>query len=68
MGPMFIYAATLAKLQQQNMRLQNLKLSAESQVGGLQKTIDKLRTLQYLWWVLIVIALTLGYWFGHHKR
>jgi len=59
---------TLAKLQQQNMRLQNLKLSAESQVGGLQKTIDKLRTLQYIWWVLIVLALILGYWFGHHKR
>jgi len=66
-GPDVYYAAALAKLQQQNMRLQNLKLSAESQVGGLQKTIDKLRTLQYLWWVLIVLALILGYWLGHHK-
>ncbi|MEO6851315.1 MAG: hypothetical protein ABI203_02415 [Mucilaginibacter sp.] len=59
----------LAKLQQQNMRLQNLKLSAESQVSGLQKTIDKFRTLQYLWWVLIILALIIGYWLGHsHKK
>src|ERR1700760_3149107 len=45
---------TLAKLQQQNMRLQNLKLSAESERDGLQKTIDKLRSLQYIWWALII--------------
>src|SRR6202012_1608256 len=60
---------TLAKLQQQNMRLQNLKLSAESQVNGLQKTISKLQTLQYLWWVLIVVAFIIGFWLGHpHKK
>ena len=59
---------TLAKLQQQNMKLQNLKLSAESQVDGLQKTINKLRTLQYAWWVLIVLAFIVGYFWGHHKH
>lgn len=59
---------TLAKLQQQNMRLQNLKLSAESEVGDLQKTIDKLRSLQYLWWALILLALIAGYFLGHHKH
>jgi len=60
---------TLAKLQQQNMRLQNLKLSAESQVNGLEKTISKLRTLQYFWWAMIVLALIIGYWLGHlHKH
>ncbi len=60
---------TLAKLQQQNMRLQNLKLSAESQVSNLQKRIDKLQTLQYIWWALIIVALIVGYWLGHpHKR
>jgi hypothetical protein len=60
---------TLAKLQQQNMRLQNLKLSAESERDGLQKTIDKLRTLQYVWWGLILLAFIVGYWLGHpHKH
>src|ERR1700753_616572 len=60
---------TLAKLQQQNMRLQNLKLSAESQVSNLQKRIDKLQTLRYIWWALIIVALIIGYWLGHpHKR
>jgi len=60
---------TLAKLQQQNMRLQNLKLSAETQVHQLQKTIGNLRSLQYIWWALIVIALVVGYLIGHpHKR
>lgn len=60
---------TLAKLQQQNMRLQNLKLSAESERDGLKKTIDKLRTLQYIWWALIVLAFIVGYFIGHgHKH
>ena len=60
---------TLAKLQQQNMRLQNLKLSAESERGVLQKNINKLRSLQYIWWVLILLAFIAGYLFGHiHKH
>jgi hypothetical protein len=60
---------TLAKLQQQNMKLQNLKLSAESKVNDLQKTISKLQTMQYVWWALIIMALIIGYWMGHpHKK
>jgi len=58
---------TLAKLQQQNMRLQNLKLSAESERRDLQKKIDKMQTLQYIWWALIVLAFIIGYFLGHKK-
>ena len=60
---------TLAKLQQQNMRLQNLKLSAESERRDLQKKIDKMQMLQYIWWGLIVLAFIIGYLLGHmHKK
>jgi hypothetical protein len=60
---------TLAKLQQQNMRLQNLKLSAESERKDLQKRIDKIQVLQYIWWALIVLAFIIGYFLGHmHKK
>ncbi len=60
---------TLAKLQQQNMRLQNLKLSAESERGDLQKSINKLRSLQYIRWALILLAFIVGYFIGHaHKH
>ena len=60
---------TLAKLQQQNMRLQNLKLSAESDRRDLQKKIDKMQMLQYIWWALIVLAFIIGYLVGHmHKK
>jgi hypothetical protein len=55
---------TLAKLQQQNFRLQNEQLANESEIGSLQKRIAG---LQYLWWLLIVIALIVGYWWGHQK-
>jgi hypothetical protein len=58
---------TLAKLQQQNMRLQNLKLSAESERRDLQKKIDQMKMLQYVWWALIVLAFIIGYFFGHKK-
>lgn len=58
---------TLAKLQQQNMRLQNLKLSAESERRDLQKKIDKMQMLQYVWWALIVLAFIIGYFLGHKK-
>jgi hypothetical protein len=58
---------TLAKLQQQNMRLQNLKLSAESERRELQKKIDRMQTLQYIWWALIVLACVTGYFLGHKK-
>ncbi|MDB5142916.1 MAG: hypothetical protein JWQ66_1629 [Mucilaginibacter sp.] len=60
---------TLAKLQQQNMRLQNLKLAAESERDHLQNTISKFRSLQYIWWALILVALIAGYLVGHvHKH
>ena len=60
---------TLAKLQQQNMRLQNLKLSAESERRDLQKKIDKMQMLQYIWWGLIVLSFIIGYIIGHmHKK
>lgn len=55
---------TLAKLQQQNMRLQNLRLSNEAQIGDLQKKLAGLETRQYLWWVLILVALIVGYFIG----
>ncbi|WPU91497.1 hypothetical protein SNE25_19445 [Mucilaginibacter sabulilitoris] len=56
---------TLAKLQQQNMRLQNIKLAHESEISNLKKSVNRLRTWQYIWWVLIIMALILGYVFGH---
>ncbi|QHS56859.1 hypothetical protein GWR56_15385 [Mucilaginibacter sp. 14171R-50] len=55
---------TLAKLQQQNMRLQNLRLSNEALIADLKKRLSKLETLQYLWWGLIVVALVVGYILG----
>lgn len=60
---------TLAKLQQQNMRLQNEKLSNASEIYDLKKKLGSLQTLQYLYWVLIVVALAVGYFIGHiHKK
>jgi hypothetical protein len=59
---------TLAKLQQQNMKLQNQKLEQESDLVKLRQTIISLQTRQYIWWVLIVIALILGYFIGHHHK
>jgi hypothetical protein len=56
---------TLAKLQQQNMRLQSEKLSNKTELNQLQKTIDSLKTRQYIWWALVVIALLIGYVLGH---
>ncbi|MGY4537171.1 hypothetical protein ACVW0P_001587 [Mucilaginibacter sp. UYNi724] len=58
-------SGTLSKLQQQNMKLQNEKLSHKSEVSNLNKTIATLKTLQYIWWGLIVLALIIGYFIGH---
>ena len=58
---------TLAKLQQQNMRLQNQKLSNETQIINLRKTVEKLQIRQYIWWALIVVALLIGYFIGNWK-
>jgi hypothetical protein len=60
---------TLAKLQQQNMKLQNLKLSAESERNNLQKTVDKQRIMLYILCGLIIVALIVGYLIGRlHKH
>ena len=56
---------TLARLQQQNMRLQNLKMANEVQISDLQKKVSQLQVLQYIWWALIIIALIAGYFIGH---
>ncbi len=56
---------TLTKLQQQNMRLQNEKLANASEISDLKKTINRLQTLQYIWWVVILVALVAGYLLGH---
>jgi len=56
---------TLAKLQQQNMRLQNEKLSNKTEISELKKTIDSLKIRQYIGWALVVIALLIGYVLGH---
>lgn len=55
---------TLAKLQQQNMRLQNEKLANQSKLIALQATIKNLQTRQYILFVLILVALLIGYWLG----
>jgi len=56
---------TLAKLQQQNFRLQNEKLDNESTIRNLQKKIGSLQKLQYLWWMIILIAFVAGYCLAH---
>ncbi|MBD1391575.1 helix-turn-helix domain-containing protein [Mucilaginibacter glaciei] len=56
---------TLSKLQQQNMKLQNEKLTHQTQVLNLNKIIERLKTLQYVWWALVVIAIIVGYFIGH---
>ncbi len=59
---------TLAKLQQQNFRLQNEKLAGETEIHALQKRINILHYLQYLWWALILFALIGGYLLGHATK
>ncbi|WP_183558577.1 hypothetical protein [Mucilaginibacter sp. SP1R1] len=59
---------TLAKLQQQNMKLQNIRLSNESEIGMLQKTVNGLQIRQYIYWAMILFALIVGYIIGRlHK-
>jgi hypothetical protein len=59
---------TLHKLQQQNMRLQNLKLSNETQINTLVKVIKQLKMQQYWAWAMIVVAFIIGYIIGHSHR
>ncbi|MDP9076456.1 MAG: hypothetical protein M3O71_03450 [Bacteroidota bacterium] len=64
-----VVGGTLAKLQQQNMRLQNEKLANESRIGELQKTVKRLQGRQYLWWALMALVLIISYFLGHfHKH
>jgi hypothetical protein len=60
-------SGTLSKLQQQNMKLQNDKLLHQSQLGDLHKKISLQQNLQYIYWVLIVVALIIGYFIGHKR-
>jgi hypothetical protein len=59
---------TLAKLQQQNLQLQNEKLRNEMQINSLLKTVNVLKIRQYIWWALIFIAFITAYFIGrtHH--
>jgi hypothetical protein len=59
---------TLFKLQQQNMKLQNVKLENESQISDLQKTVSRQQIRQYVWWALILLALVIGYFIGHYDH
>lgn len=59
---------TLAKLQQQNMRLQNQKLANETEIRNLKKTIEGWQLRQYFWYTLLVIALVVGYLIGHEYK
>lgn len=56
--------STLAKLQQQNLRLQNLKLANETEINSLKKTVTDLHTRQFIWWGLIAVALIAGFFIG----
>lgn len=55
---------TQAKLQQQNMRLQNEKLSQQTEIGNLRKKLEVKQRLIYAFIVLVLFALLLGYWMG----
>ncbi|MCR8556611.1 hypothetical protein KXD93_03115 [Mucilaginibacter sp. BJC16-A38] len=64
-----VVGGTLAKLQQQNMRLQNEKLANESRIGELQRTVKRLQGRQYLWWALMALVLIISYFLGRfHKH
>jgi hypothetical protein len=56
--------STSAKLQQQNMKLQNIKLANQTQIINLEKKVKGLQYLQYIWWGLIVAALIIGFIIG----
>jgi hypothetical protein len=59
---------TLAKLQQQNLRLQNEKLANQTDIGNLRKKISALQTRQYIYWALLLILLIVGYFIGHADK
>lgn len=55
---------TLGKLQQQNMRLQNLRLSNETEIGQLKKIVSNLEKRQYILLISIIAALVIGVFIG----
>jgi hypothetical protein len=59
---------TLAKLQQQNMRLQNVKLANETEISTLKKVVNDLQTQKFIWWALIVAALIVGFFIGQASK
>ena len=56
--------STLTKLQQQNLRLQNIRLANETQISDLKKVVNSLQNRQFVWWALIVAALVIGFFIG----
>jgi hypothetical protein len=56
--------STLAKLQQQNLKLQNIKLANQTQIINLEKAVNRLQKLQYIWWGLILVAVIIGFILG----
>jgi len=59
---------TLAKLQQQNMRLQNQKLANETEIINLKKSVEGWQLRQYFWYALLVIVFIIGFLIGHEYK
>jgi len=59
---------TLAKLQQQNMRLQNEKLANQTELNALKKRMSARQARLYFMWVLVIVALIVGYMLGHMRK
>lgn len=55
---------TLAKLQQQNMRLQNEKMSQQSELIELHRRVKKQQIRLYVLMAVALLAFVLGYWLG----
>ncbi|MBS1504038.1 MAG: hypothetical protein JST32_18355 [Bacteroidetes bacterium] len=60
--------SAVVQLQQENLKLQNLRLSAESERDELRRTVTRLRMLQNVCWLLLILAFIGGYLFGHHHK
>ena len=56
---------TLAKLQQQNMRLQNEKLSQQGDIDQLRKILAQQKFWLMILMAMVVIVFCIGYWLGH---
>jgi len=56
---------TLAKLQQQNMRLQHLRLSNEGEIKKLKERVQALHTRLVLAFVLVLVAIIGGFLIGY---